>query len=189
MRKILFISALCCCLQLLAQDIEKGYRFIDHETGVTYTVREVRMGKYVYMTDDSEDNLLSLAKVDGREGEYTLEPSRQADDPPVSGAEFGWPVKFTPCKGSLEFYTPQGRLIHMMAAPDEQQGFPNREDHYFDVSFTKDSEGYIAEIVVTVYSSLDDNPVLVIGHELVERLDEVPSAEEAANYVDDSHSP
>ena len=185
MRKILFISALCCCLQLLAQDIEKGYRFIDHETGVTYTVREVRMGKYVYMTDDSEDNLLSLTKVDGREGEYTLEPSRQADDPPVSGAEFGWPVKFTPCKGSLEFYTPQGRLIHTMAAPDERQGIPNREDHYFDVSFTKDSEGYIAEIVVTVYSSLDDNPVLVIGHELVERLDEVPSAEEAANYVDD----
>lgn len=49
------ILTLCCCLQLLAQDIKEGDRFLDNETGVTFTVRDVRMDKYVYMTDDSED--------------------------------------------------------------------------------------------------------------------------------------
>ena len=114
MRKFLTILTLCCFLQLPAQNINLGDRFLDKETDVTYTVREVRMDKYVYMTDDTEDNLLSLTKVDGREGEYILEPSRQADDPSIAGAEFGWPVKYIPEEGSLEFYTPQGELIYTL---------------------------------------------------------------------------
>lgn len=185
MRKLLSILTLCCCLQLLAQDIEVGNRFTDKETGVTYTVREVRMGKFVYLTDDTEDNLMSLTKVDGREGEYTLEPSRQADDPPIAGAEFGWPVRYTPGKGTLGFYTPQGQFIHMLEAPHEQQGVASREDYYFRVSFSPDSEGYIGLITVKAYVPQSDSPIQVFEHELVERLAEMPSAEEAANYVDD----
>ena len=41
MRKLLTILTLCSCLQLLAQDIEVGRRFVDDETGVTYTVRDI----------------------------------------------------------------------------------------------------------------------------------------------------
>ena len=184
MRKLLTILTLCSCLQLLAQDIEVGRRFVDDETGVTYTVRDVRMGKYVYMTDDSEDNLLSLTKVDGREGEYTLEPSRQADDPPVAGAEFGWPVKYMPGKGALEFYTPQGQLIHMLESV-HGQGVACREDYRFDVSFGTDSEGYIGRIFVRGYTSQGDSTRMEYESDLVERLAEMPSAEEAAGYVND----
>ena len=138
------ILTLCCCLQLPAQVINMGDRFQDKETGVTYTVRDVRMDKYVYITDQSEDNLLSLSRVDGREGEYALEPSRQADDPPIAGAEFGWPVKYSPEKGALEFYTPQGRLLYTL----EVVKVAEREDYRFNVSFGKDSEGYIGVIHV-----------------------------------------
>jgi hypothetical protein len=182
MRKLFAILSLCCCLQLLAQDIEVGRRFVDDETGVTYTVRDVRMGKYVYMTDDSEDNLLSLTKVDGREGEYTLEPSRQADDPPVAGAEFGWPVKYMPGKGALEFYTPQGQLIHMLESV-HGEGVACREDYRFDVSFGTDSEGYIGRIFVRGYTSQGDSTRMEYESDLVERLAEMPSAEEAAGII------
>ena len=185
MRKLLTILALCCCLQLYSQSISVGDRFLDRETGVTYTVREVRMEKYVFMTDDTADNLLSLTKVDGREGEYTLEPSAQADDPPIAGAEFGWPVKFCPEKGTLEFYTPQGRLLYTMEAIHGQQGTPGREDYRFKVSFANDSEGYIGRIIVKGYTPQSDSPVTEYEYELVERLAELPSEEEAANYVDD----
>ena len=181
MRKLLAILTLCCCLQLPAQNINVGDRFQDRETGVTYTVREVRMDKYVYMTDDTGDNLLSLSKVDGREGEYTLEPSRQADDPPIVGAEFGWPVKYSPEKGTLEFYTPQGRLLYTLEAVKAA----GREDYRFNVSFGTDSEGYIGVIYVKGYTPLSDSPVIEYEHELLERLAEMPSANEAAGYVDD----
>ena len=181
MRKLLTILTLCCCLQPYALDINVGERFLERETGVIYTVREVRMEKYVFMTDDTGDNLLSLAKVDGRDGEYTLEPSRQADDPPIAGTEFGWPVKYMPNKGTLEFYTPQGRLIHTM----EVVKAPDREDYRFKVSFGTDSEGYIGWIYVKGYTTQDESPILEFEHELVERLEKAPSADEAANYVDD----
>lgn len=179
------ILALCSCLQLLAQDIKEGDKFIDKETGVTYTVRDVRMGKYVYMTDENEDNLLSLTKVDGTEGEYTLEPSRQADDPPIAGAEFGWPVRYAPDNGTLKFYTPQGRLLYTLQAVQEQQIIIEREDYRFKVSFGNDSEGYIGRIIVKGYAPQAENPIVEYEHELVERLAELPSAEEAANWVDD----
>ena len=179
------ILTLCCCLQLLAQEIKEGDRFLENETGVTFTVRDVRMDKYVYMTDDSEDNLMTLVKVVGREGEYILEPSRQADDPPIAGAEFGWPVKYTSGQGTLEFYSPQGRLIHTLQAVSVQQGNPAREDYRFNVSFGMDSEGYIGRIIVKGYTPQSDSPMMEFEHELVERLAEMPTAEEAANYVDD----
>ena len=175
------ILTLCCCLQLNAQDIKVGDRFLDIETDVTYIVREVRMEKYVFMTDDVEDNLLSLAKVDGKAGEYILEPSRQADDPPIAGAEFGWPVKYAPDKGTLEFYTPQGNLLYTLVAVKVAE----REDYRFDVSFGTDSEGYIGRIFVKGYTPQSDEPQMEFERDLVERLAEAPSADEAARWVDE----
>ncbi len=181
MRELLAILTLCCCLQLNAQDIKVGDRFLDIETDVTYIVREVRMEKYVFMTDDVEDNLLSLAKVDGKAGEYILEPSRQADDPPIAGAEFGWPVKYAPDKGTLEFYTSQGNLLYTLVAVKVAE----REDYRFDVSFGTDSEGYIGRIFVKGYTSQDEEPQMEFERDLVERLAEAPSADEAARWVDE----
>ena len=181
MRELIAILTLCCCLQLNAQDIKVGNRFLDKQTDVTYTARDVRMDKYVYMTDDIEDNLLSLTKVDGREGEYILEPSRQADDPPIAGTEFGWPVKYAPDKGTLEFYTPQGQLIYTLEAVKVAE----REDYRFDVSFGTDSEGYIGRIFVKAYTPQSDEPAMEYERDLVERLAEAPSPDEAAGWVDD----
>ena len=181
MKKLLAILTLCCCLQLNAQDIKLGDRFLDKETGVTYTVRDVRMDKYVYMTDDAEDNLLSLTRVDGRDGEYTLEPSRQADDPPIAGTEFGWPVKYAADKGTLDFYTPQGRLIYTLEAVK----ISKREDYRFDVSFGNDSEGYIGRIFVKAFTPQSNEPVMEYERDLVERLAEAPSPDEASGWVDD----
>ncbi len=171
MRKLLAILTLCCCLQLHAQSINVGDRFMDNETGVTYIVRDVRMDKYVYMADETEENLLSLTKVDGRQGEYILEPSRQADDPPIAGAKFGWPVKYTPDKGSLEFYTPQGKLLYTLVAVK----VAGREDYRFDVSFGPDSEGYIGRIFVKAYTPQSDEPAMEFERDLVERLAEAAS--------------
>ncbi|MBQ6966036.1 MAG: YARHG domain-containing protein [Bacteroidaceae bacterium] len=91
MKKILsFMLCLCafCCIQ--AQTIKKGDKFFDGAS--LYTVQEVRMGKYVYMTSN-DDNELTLEKVDGKVGEYTLQPSRQADEPPF-GSKWGGRVQY-----------------------------------------------------------------------------------------------
>jgi hypothetical protein len=73
-----------------AQTIQKGNKFFDGQT--LYTVQEVRMGKIVYMTgNDGEE--LTLEKVDGKVGEYTLQPSRQADEPPF-GSKWGCRVQY-----------------------------------------------------------------------------------------------
>ena len=181
MRKFLTILTMCCCLQLPAQNINQGDRFRDIETGVTYTVRDVRIDKYVYMTDDTEDNLMSLTKVDGREGEYVLEPSRQADDPPIAGAEFGWPVRYAPDEGTLEFYTPQGKLLYTLLTVKAAE----REDYRFEVSFGTDSEGYIGRIFVKGYTTQDEEPQMEYERDLVERLAEAPSVDEAARWVDE----
>ena len=66
-----------------------------------------------------------------------------------------------------------------------QQGTLGREDYRFKVSFANDSEGYIGRIIVRGYTPQSDSPVTEYEYELVERLAELPSEEEAANYVDD----
>lgn len=98
MRKLLAILSLCCCLQLLAHDIQSDARLLDKETGVTCT---------------------------------------------------------------------------------------EREDYRFDVSFGTDSEGHIGRIFVRGYTSQDDSTRMEFESDLVERLAEMPSAEEAAGYVND----
>lgn len=92
MRTILFSILLwaCALCGMQAQTIKKGDKFFD---GISlYTVQEVRMGKIVYMTSN-DGNELTLEKVDGKVGEYTLQPSRQADEPPF-GSKWGGRVQY-----------------------------------------------------------------------------------------------
>lgn len=92
MRTILLTLILCACslCGIQAQTIKQGDKFFD---GIAlYTVQEVRMGKYVYMTGN-EGEELTLEKVDGKVGEYTLQPSRQADEPPF-GCKWGCRVQY-----------------------------------------------------------------------------------------------
>ena len=92
MRTILFSILMwaCALCGMQAQTIKKGDRFFD---GISlYTVQEVRMGKIVYMTSN-DGNELTLEKVDGKVGEYTLQPSRQADEPPY-GSKWGGRVQY-----------------------------------------------------------------------------------------------
>ena len=92
MRTILFSILMwaCALCGMQAQTIKKGDRFFD---GISlYTVQEVRMGKIVYMTSNDGDEL-TLEKVDGKVGEYTLQPSRQADEPPF-GSIWGGRVQY-----------------------------------------------------------------------------------------------
>lgn len=92
MRTILFSILMwaCALCGMRAQTIKKGDKFFD---GISlYTVQEVRMGKIVYMTSN-DGNELTLEKVDGKVGEYTLQPSRQADEPPF-GSKWGGRVQY-----------------------------------------------------------------------------------------------
>lgn len=92
MRTILFSILMwaCALCGMQAQIIKKGDKFFD---GISlYTVQEVRMGKIVYMTSN-DGNELTLEKVDGKVGEYTLQPSRQADEPPF-GSKWGGRVQY-----------------------------------------------------------------------------------------------
>ena len=181
------ILLLCLSVDIQALTISVGDRFLDRETDVMYTVREVRMEKYVFMTDHDENNMLTLAKVDGKDGEYILEPSRQADEPTIPGAEFGWPVKYIldGSKAILAFYSPQGKLLYSLDGVHEGWDAPEREDYRFVASFITGDLGYVDRIFVKGYTPLDDSPYLEYVYELVERLDAAPSADEAANWVDD----
>ena len=93
MRKsIMIISALMMLFAVMtvqAQTLKVGNKFWDG--GSLYTVQEVRMGTIVYMTT-KQGNELTLEKVAGKEGEYKIIPSRQADECPF-GAQFGWKVQ------------------------------------------------------------------------------------------------
>jgi len=108
-RLLLALACLLAIFSLRAQTIQKGDRFFD---GIEiFTVQEVRMGKYVYMTT-SEDNEMTLEKVDGKNGIYALCPSRQADEPPM-GMKFGDQVAFIQQdgKGFLVFRNTKGEAI------------------------------------------------------------------------------
>ena len=181
------ILLLCLSVEIQVLTISVGDRFLDKETGVMYTVREVRMDKYVYMTDHDENNMISLTKVDGKDGEYILEPSRQADEPPIVGAEFGWPVKYYlhGSKAILGFYTPQGKLLYSMQGVSEGEVTPEREDYSFEVSFITGDLGYVDQVIVKGYTPFDESPCLEYVHSLVERLENAPSPEDAGIWVDD----
>ena len=96
MRKLTFIIAMAAlAIPTGAQTIQKGNKFFNGET--LYTVQEIRMGTIVYMTGENSagDYLeLTLEKVPDKAGEYTLQPSVQADDSPFPGAGFGDKVQY-----------------------------------------------------------------------------------------------
>ena len=88
----LIISLLFGAMTLMqAQSIREGDRFFDGST--LYTVREIRPGNIVYMTDAQGDEELTLEQWGDPAGVYRLRPSRNADEPKY-GAEFGCRVEY-----------------------------------------------------------------------------------------------
>ncbi len=87
----LLASALCSFTLTQAQGIGTGDRFYDGS--VVYTVREVRMGTVVYMTDAFGDNELTLEQWGTTPDVFRLRPSRNAEEPKY-GAEFGCRVNY-----------------------------------------------------------------------------------------------
>ena len=103
---------------LCAQTIQKGDRFFDGDE--LFIVQEVRMGEIVYMVSNY-DNELTLKKVKGKAGEYTFEPSRQADEPPFRGTSFGQRVQYVRQDGMnfLAFRKKNGDAMYvMLLTPD-----------------------------------------------------------------------
>lgn len=114
------LVAFCGILSTQAQTIQKGDKFFDGFS--LYTVQEVRMGTIVYMTT-SQDNELTLEKVAGKNGEYKLIPSRQAEDCPIRFAEFGWRVQYVRQNGMnfLAVRKPKGDTMWIMVlTPDNE---------------------------------------------------------------------
>ena len=111
-RLFLALLILCAGMTTQAQTIRVNHKFWDGDD--LYTVKEIRMGKYIYMTT-SQGNELTLEKVDGKQGEYTIIPSRQADDCPF-GAQFGWRVQHITQDGEsfLAIYKPNGDVMWVM---------------------------------------------------------------------------
>ena len=123
MRKsILMISMLmmfCAGMTALAQTIHVDHKFWDGDN--LYTVKEIRMGKYYYMTTNQGDEL-TLEKVDDKQGEYKIIPSRQADECPF-GAQFGWRVQQIDQDGKyfLAIRKPNGDVMWTMVLTTENE--------------------------------------------------------------------
>ena len=100
MKKLLFVlMTLCAVMNVQAQTIQVGQKFWDGYE--LYTVQEIRLGTIVYMTT-KHDGELTLEKIAGKQGEYKLIPSRQAEDCPF-GAEYGWRVQHITQEGENFF--------------------------------------------------------------------------------------
>ena len=85
MKKVLLtMLTLFVAVLAQAQTINEGDKFWDGYQ--LWTVQEVRMNKYVYMTS-SEWSEKTLEKVDGKPGWFTFQPSRQADESPLFGCK------------------------------------------------------------------------------------------------------
>ena len=68
------------------------------------------------------DDELTLEKVDGKEGEYTIIPSRQAEECPF-GAEFGWMVQHITQEGEnfLAVRKPNGDVMWTMSRTNQNE--------------------------------------------------------------------
>jgi len=129
MTKRFFIATLClfALLSVEAQTIKEGDEFYDGCE--LYKVQEIRMGKIVYMTTPHDDEL-TLEKVDGKEGMYTLCPSRQAEEAPY-GAKFGWQVQYLCQEGvnGLIIRRPNGDALEVLPlATEGADGFFMNEE-------------------------------------------------------------
>ena len=113
MKKLLFVlMMLCAVMNVQAQTIQVGQKFWDGYE--LYTVQEIRLGTIVYMTTKHGAEL-TLEKIAGKQGEYKLIPSRQADECPF-GAEYGWRVKHIMQDGEnfLAIRKPNGDVVWTM---------------------------------------------------------------------------
>ena len=113
MKRLFFaLMMLCAGMSAQAQTIHVDHHFWDGDE--LYTVKEIRMGKYFYMTT-SQDNELTLEKVDGKQGEYKLIPSRQAEECPF-GAQYGWRVQHITQEGQsfLAVRKPNGDVMWVL---------------------------------------------------------------------------
>ena len=118
---------------LQAQTIHIGDKFTDGFR--PWTVEEIRMGNYVYMTD-GDGGEITLEKVKGETGVYKLVPSRQAEEPPFAGVAFGCNVEFTRKDGNLVLAAldPEGNPADFLYPLVE------RKDYRFETSLLKDPE-------------------------------------------------
>ena len=113
MKKLLFVlMMLCAVMNVQAQTIQVGQKFWDGYE--LYTVQEIRLGTIVYMTTKHYAEL-TLEKIAGKQGEYKLIPSRQADECPF-GAEYGWRVQHILQEGEnfLAIRKPNGDVVWTM---------------------------------------------------------------------------
>ena len=114
MKKIAILQLLLfAVMTVLAQTIRVGHKFWDGYS--LYTVKEIRMGTIIYMTTH-QDNELTLEKVAGKQGEYKIIPSRQADECPF-GAQYGWRVQHIIQDGEnyLAIRKPNGDVMWTMS--------------------------------------------------------------------------
>ena len=129
----LLMTVLCLC-SAKAQTIQKGDQFFDGT--FLYTVQEVRMGNIVYMVGrdtNGNEKEMTLEKVNGKTGEYTLQPSVQADEPPIANAEFGWRVQYVRKDGMnfLAVRKPNGDAMEtLLLTPDNVEHCTEMQDKY-----------------------------------------------------------
>lgn len=153
MKKIIFILLISLtALFAQAQTIRIGQKFWDGES--LYTVKEIRMGKYFYMTTSHGDEL-TLEMV--KKGEYKIIPSRQADDCPF-GAEFGWKVQHINQEGVnfLAIRKPNGDAMWTMELTtvnekecEERQQMMGQEEPWNAVNGILLNRAYLQSCVAT----------------------------------------
>ena len=153
MKKIIFLLLISLtALFAQAQTIRVGQKFWDGES--LYTVKEIRMGKYFYMTT-SHGNELTLEMV--KKGEYKIIPSRQADDCPF-GAEFGWKVQHINQEGVnfLAIRKPNGDAMWTMELTtvnekecEERQQMMGQEEPWNAVNGILLNRAYLQSCVAT----------------------------------------
>ena len=125
MKKLLFVlMTLCAVMNVQAQTIQVGQKFWDGYE--LYIVQEIRLGTIVYMTTKHGAEL-TLEKIAGKQGEYKLIPSRQADECPF-GAEYGWKVKHIMQEGEnfLAIRKPNGDVVWTMKLTKFSNDSPSR---------------------------------------------------------------
>lgn len=177
---LILVLALLASGGLQAQTIHIGDKFTDGFR--PWTVNEIRMGTIVYMTD-GDGGEITLEKEKGDSGVYKLVPSRQAEEPPFAGAEFGCNVEFVYKDGSLALAAldPEGNPVDCLYPLVE------RADFRFETSLLTDADlpKYYDRLVVKGSAGSSFDPVfsseLYLAQELPVDSDQVVDVK----WVDD----
>ena len=153
MKKLLFVlMTLCAVMNVQAQTIQVGQKFWDGYE--LYIVQEIRLGTIVYMTTKHGAEL-TLEKIAGKQGEYKLIPSRQADECPF-GAEYGWKVKHIMQEGEnfLAIRKPNGDVVWTMKLTklneqecEEMQQMMTQEEPWNAVNSILLNRAYLRDMV------------------------------------------